>query len=98
MEYLLHALASCLTGTLVYHAAVQGIVIEEVDSSLVGDMDVQGLFGLDEHVRKGFSKVTVNMRVKSEANTADLTKLALYSPVYEMISKALPVEFTLTTY
>ena len=98
MEYVLHALASCLTGTLVYHAAVQGIVIEAVDSSLAGEMDVQGLFGLDDDVRKGFNKVTINMRVKSEANAADLTRLALYSPVYEMISRALPVEFTLTTY
>ena len=46
MEYVLHALASCLTGTLVYHAAVRGIGIESVESSYTGDMDVRGLFGL----------------------------------------------------
>jgi hypothetical protein len=33
MEYVLHALATCLTGTLVYHAAVRGIEIEAVESS-----------------------------------------------------------------
>ena len=98
MEYVLHALATCLTGTLVYHAAVQGIRIEAVESSYTGDMDVRGLFGLADDVRKGFNKVTVNMRVKSEASVEELTELALYSPVYEMISQSLPVEFTLTTY
>jgi uncharacterized OsmC-like protein len=98
MEYVLHALATCLTGTLVYHAAVRGIEIEAVDSSYTGDMDVRGLFGLADDVRKGFDKVTVNMRVKSEASVEELTELALYSPVHDIISKSLPVEFTLTTY
>ena len=98
MEYVLHALATCLTGTLVYHAAVRGIRIEAVESSYTGDMDVRGLFGLADDVRKGFNKVTVNMRVKSEASAEDLTELALYSPVYDMVSRSLPVEFTLTTY
>jgi uncharacterized OsmC-like protein len=98
MEYVLHALATCLTGTLVYHAAVRGIEIEAVESSYTGDMDVRGLFGLTDDVRKGFNKITVNMRVKSEASAEELTELALYSPVYDMISRSLPVEFTLRTY
>jgi uncharacterized OsmC-like protein len=98
MEYLLHALATCLTGTLVNHAAVRGVEIEAVDSSYAGDMDVRGLFGLSDEVRKGFSKVTVNMRVKSEASVDELTEMALFSPVYDVISNSLPVEFTLTTY
>jgi uncharacterized OsmC-like protein len=98
MEYLLHALATCLTGTLVNHAAVRGVIIEAVDSSYTGDIDVRGLFGLAEDVRKGFNKVTVNMRVKSKASVEELTEMALFSPVYDVISKSLPVEFTLTTY
>jgi uncharacterized OsmC-like protein len=98
MEYVLHALATCLTGTLVYHSAVRGIEIEAVDSSYAGDMDVRGLFGLSDDVRKGFSKVVVNMRVKSDADAEELTELALYSPVYDIISRALPAEFNLTTY
>jgi uncharacterized OsmC-like protein len=98
MEYVLHALATCLTGTLVYHAAVRGIEIEAVESSYTGDMDVRGLFGLADDVRKGFTKVTVNMRVKSEASVEELTEMALYSPVYDIVSRSLPVEFTLTKY
>ena len=97
MEFLLHALATCLTGTLVNHAAVRGIEIEAIESSYSGDMDVRGLFGLAEDVRKGFDKVSVTMRVKSDADADVLTELALYSPVYDVISRSLPVEFTLTT-
>lgn len=95
MEIMLHALASCLTGTLVYHASVRGISIESVESSYTGDMDVRGLFGLSDDVRKGFNKVVVHMRVKSKASKEELTELALYSPVYDVISKSLPAEFNL---
>ncbi len=98
VEYLLHALASCLTGTLVNHAAVRGIRIDAVESSYTGDIDVRGLFGLADDVRKGLNKVTVNMRVKSEASVEELTELAMYSPVYDMVSQSVPVEFTLVTY
>jgi hypothetical protein len=52
---------------------------------------------MTEDVRKGFNKVTVEMRVKSQASVDELTECAMFSPVYEMISKALPVEFRLTT-
>jgi len=98
MEYLLHSLATCLTGTLVNHAAVRGIEIEAVDSSYTGDMDVRGLFGMSDDVRKGLSDVSVEMRVKSEASVEELTELALYSPVYDVISNSLPAKFTLITY
>jgi len=98
MEYLLHALATCLTGTLVNHASVRGVLIDAVESSYTGDMDVRGLFGLSDNVRKGFSKVRVDMRVKSQASVEELTEMALYSPVYDVISKSLPITFNLTTY
>ncbi len=98
MEHVLHALGTCLTGTLIYHAAVRGIEIEAVESSYTGDMDVRGLFGLSDDVRKGFDKVTVNMRVKSRASADELSELALYSPVYDIVATSLPVEFKLTTH
>ena len=95
MEFVLHALASCLTSTLVYHAAVHGIEIEAVESDFEGDLDVRGLLGLSEEVRKGFNKVRVSMRVKSTAPVEELRELALFSPVYDIVSKSLPVEFVL---
>jgi uncharacterized OsmC-like protein len=98
VEYVLHALAGCLTTTLVYHAAVRGIEIEAIHSELTGDIDVRGLFGLDETVRKGFNQVRVHLRVKSAASAAELKELAMYSAVYEMVSGSLPVAVTLETY
>ena len=98
MEYVLHALATCLTGTLIYHASVRDIEIEAVESSYTGNMDVRGLLGMSNNVRKGFNKVTVNMRVKSRASVEELTELALYSPVYDIVSRSLPIEFSLEKY
>ena len=95
MEFLLHSLAGCLTSTLVYHAAVQGIEIGSVESSLEGDMDVRGMLGISDEVRKGFNHVRVRMRVESTADADTLEELALFSPVYDIVSKSLPVEFVL---
>jgi uncharacterized OsmC-like protein len=95
MEYVLHSLASCLTSTLVYHAAVQGFGIELVESSLEGDLDVRGMLGLSGESRKAYNAVRVHMQVKSAADAETLKELALFSPVYDMISNSLPVEFDL---
>ncbi len=95
MEFVLHSLAGCLTSTLVYHAAVQGIEIESVESSLEGDIDVRGMLGLSGEVRKGYNKVRVRMRVKSAASAATLKELAMFSPVYDIVSNSLPVELVL---
>ena len=94
VEYVLHALAGCLTTTMVYHAAAKGIAIEEVSSELEGDLDLHGFLGLDDKVRKGFSAVRVAMRVKSDADVATLKSLTQFSPVYDIVSQSLPVEVT----
>ena len=95
MEHVLHSLTGCLTSTLVYHAAVQGIEIESIESWLEGDLDVRGMLGMSEESRKAFNAVRVRMQVKSAADAATLKGLAMYSPVYDIISKSLPVEFEL---
>jgi uncharacterized OsmC-like protein len=97
MEYILHALASCLTSTMVYHAAVQGIEIKSVESSLKGNMDVRGMLGMSDDVRKGFNHVQVHMLVGSTENAATLKELALFSPVYDIISRSLKVDLVLET-
>jgi uncharacterized OsmC-like protein len=96
VEHLLHALDSCLTVTLVYHAAVQGIHLEAVETSAEGDMNARGFFGISDKINKGYQQIRVNMQVKSDADVATLTQLAMHSPVYEVISRSLPVVFTLT--
>lgn len=95
MEFVLHSLASCLTSTMVYHASVQGIEVESVECSLEGDMDVRGMLGLSDEVRRGYTHVRVLMRVESTASAATLEELALFSPVYDIVSNSLPVDFVL---
>jgi uncharacterized OsmC-like protein len=95
MEFVLHSLASCLTSTLVYHAAVQGIEIESVESSLEGDLDVRGMLGLSDESRKAYNNVRVHMQVKGAASAETLKELATFSPVYDMVSNSLPVQFEL---
>ena len=97
VEYILHALAGCLTTTLVYHAAVRGIEIESVESSYEGDIDIRGLLGLSDDVRKGYNNVRVRMQVRSDASAETLRELAMFSPVYDIVSQSLPVEFELET-
>ena len=92
VEYILHALAGCLTTTMVYHAAARGIEIKDVSSELTGDLNLMGFLGMDDTVRKGFQKVQVSMKVRSEADSETLASLAQYSPVYDIVSKSLPVE------
>lgn len=96
VEYLLHALTSCLTFTLVAHASVQGIVLDDVKTFSEGDMDARGLFGISEDVNKGYNHIRVNMQVRSDADVDTLTEMAMFSPVYEVVSRSVPVEFTMT--
>jgi len=93
VEYILHALAGCLTTTMVTHAAVRGIQVDNVSSILEGDLDLRGIFGMSDEVRKGYNQVRVVMQVKSEADVDTLTELAMFSPVYDIVSNSLPVDF-----
>ena len=92
VEFVLHGLASCLTTTMAYHAAVRGIEINSISSELEGDLDLRGFLGLSDNVRKGYKTVRVTMTVKSAATAEQLRELAMYSPVYDIVSNSLPVE------
>ena len=96
VEHLLHSLTSCLNTTLVYHASVQGIELEELNISAEGDMNSKGFFGISDDVKRGYERIRVNIEVKSDADVETLTKLAMYSPVYEVVSNSVPVEFNMT--
>lgn len=55
VEHLLHALISCVTTTAVYHAAARHISVDGIESTLEGDLDLQGFLGLDPNVPKGYA-------------------------------------------
>lgn len=87
VEYLLHALASCLTTSMVAHAAVRGIEIEELESTLEGDIDLRGFLGLDMTVPKGYTEIRASFRVKARPEDLDrIRELAKFSPVFNTIT------------
>jgi len=93
MEYLLHALAACLTSTLVYQAALRGIEIQEIESHLDGDLDVRGFTGLSDDVRKGYESIRVTFKIKTdEEDMEKLKELAKFSAVLDAVSNATPVD------
>src|SRR5205809_7852998 len=74
-EHLLHALAACLTTSLVYVAAARGVHLTDVESTLEGDMDVQGALGLSDEYRNGFEHIRVSFRVTGDAPEEKLREL-----------------------
>ena len=90
-EVVLHALGSCLTAAMTYHAAANGIDIESATSTLEGGVDLHGFLGLDADIRKGFDGIKVVLKVKSDASVEQLENLAKFSPVFDMITNPTPV-------
>ena len=96
VEYLLHALAACVTTSLVYHAAAKGINIEEVESRLEGDIDLHGFLGMDDSVPRGYKNIRIKFRIKADDPDEQLEELCrlgpTYSPVFDSITRAVNVE------
>jgi uncharacterized OsmC-like protein len=96
VEFLLHALAACVTTSMVYHAAGQGITIESVESTLEGDIDLRGFLGIDRSVRNGYQGIRMKMRIKTDATEKQWERLVRlgpsFSPVFDSVTKGVQVE------
>jgi uncharacterized OsmC-like protein len=93
-EYVLHALAACLSGTIVYHAAVRGIALEGLETTIHGDLDLRGFLGLDSKVRPGYEQIRVSIKATGDFDDnqlAELAGLTRYSPVRDIVSNPVPV-------
>ena len=95
VEYLLHALAACVTTSMVYHAAAKGIAIEEVESTVEGSLDLRGFLGVDPKVRKGYENIRMNFRIKADVSPDQLEALCklgpAFSPVFDCVTRGVPV-------
>lgn len=93
VEHLLNALAACVTTSMVAHAAVRGIHIEELESEIEGDIDLRGFLGLDDDVPKGFTDIRIKFRVKSDIDNMErLKRLTSYSPVFNTLTQGANVD------
>jgi uncharacterized OsmC-like protein len=95
VEFLLHALAGCVTTTFVLHAMARGITILELSTELKGNIDLQGLLGIDDSVSPGYEQINIQMRVKADCSDKELENLLTYaqhhSPVCNTVCRPVPV-------
>jgi uncharacterized OsmC-like protein len=95
VEFLLHALAGCVTTTTVLHAAARGIQIESLSTELVGTIDVQGLLALDDSVSVGYKQIQVLMKIEADCSEEELDDLLAFSrdhsPVCNTVCRPIPV-------
>ena len=100
-EYLLHALAACVTTSLVFSAAARGVRLTSVESTLEGDMDVQGALGLDDDVPNRFTDIRVTFTVEGDASDEKLREVvrraAARSAVFDTLTTGVPVHVDVVT-
>ena len=97
-EYVLHALAACITAGVATGAAARDIALRKVSSKVIADIDVRGVLGIDPDIRKGFSDVRVEFEVDADAEPDVIDALVAaatkYSAVYDMLAN--PTSVTVT--
>ena len=101
-EYLLHALAACVTTSLVYVAAARGVRLTEVESTLEGDINLNGALGIDtEHHRNGFERIRMTFRVRGDAPPETLREVVARghgrSAVFDSVTRGVPVTVDVVT-
>lgn len=99
VEYLLAGLAGCITTSLVAHAAARGVNIDSIESTLEGDIDLQGLFQIDKSVNPGYQGINISFKIKSDASEETLQELIELaknvSPVANTVSRPTPINVSL---
>ena len=95
VEFLLHALAGCVTTTTVLHAAARGIRIESISTRLKGKIDLQGLLDLDPQVAPGYESIEIDMEIEADCSDDELDDLLRFaeghSPVCNTVCRPVPI-------
>ena len=98
VELLLAALASCLTSGIGNIASARGVRLQEVESVIEGEIDIQGILGLSDEVRNGFRNIRIDFNLKGDAPEETLQAIVeqsrARSAVFDVITNGVPVEIT----
>jgi uncharacterized OsmC-like protein len=96
VEYLLHAIATCLTAGLVNIASARGVTLHEVESTVEGDIDLNGILGTAPAERNGYTGIRVSFRISGDADDDTLRGLVEQSrrrsAVYDVLTNGTPVD------
>ena len=95
VEFLLHAIASCITSGIGNIAAARGVKLTEVTSTVEGDIDLNGILGLDPETRNGYQAIRVSFDVKGDASAEELQALVersrKRSAVFDVLTNGVPI-------
>ncbi len=95
VEWLLHALASCLTAGIANIAAARGIKLNKVEATVEGDIDLRGILGLSNEVRNGYRGITISFDIDGDASPEQLKQLVAQSrarsAVFDVLTNGVPV-------
>jgi uncharacterized OsmC-like protein len=100
VEWVLHALATCLTAGIANIASVRGVTLHRVESRIEGDIDLLGIFGLSKTVRNGYQDLRITFEIEGDASPEKLREIVeqsrARSAVYDIITNGVPVEVAVT--
>ena len=98
VEYLLHALASCITGGIANIAAARGVTLTEVESTIEGDINLLGIFGMSKDVRNGYQGIRASFSIKGDAPPETLQEIVeqsrARSAVFDVLTNGVPVSMS----
>ena len=98
VEFLLHAIAACITSGIGNIAAARGVKLTEVESTVEGDIDLQGIFGFSDKVRNGYQQIRVNFKIKGDAPAEKLREIVeqskARSAVFDVLTNGTRVDVT----
>jgi uncharacterized OsmC-like protein len=98
VEFLLHAIAACITSGIGNIAAARGVTLTEVESTVEGDIDLRGILGLSDHVRNGYEQMRVHFRVTGDAPPEKLQAIVAQakarSAVFDVLTNGTVVDIT----
>jgi uncharacterized OsmC-like protein len=100
VEFLLHALAACLTSGIANIAAARGVNLTAVESTVEGDIDLLGILGLSDEVRNGYQQIRVAFHLEgddSDKLRRVVEQSRLRSAVFDVLTHGVPVSIDVTT-
>lgn len=101
VEYLLVGLTSCLTAGIANIASVRGVDLHRVESTIEGDIDLNGILGLSDQARNGYTQLRVHFTVEGDASDEKLREIVEQSrrrsAVYDMLTNGTDVQIDVTT-
>jgi uncharacterized OsmC-like protein len=96
VEWVLHALVSCIMAGIANISAVRGVTLHSVEATIEGDIDLRGILGLSSEVRNGYQSMRMTFDIKGDAPPEKLAEIVeqarARSAVFDVVTNGVPVK------